>query len=102
MARIDNLEFLSDVIPQVVAAKQPRETKAAKSKKKQSTAATEAGQPTLGALFKLQTATAAALQPDQELDSASDSSASRKGKGKSVQPAKGRDCDEERAKAKDI
>lgn len=108
MARIDNLEFLSDVIPQVLATKQPRETKPVRSKKKQSAAAAGAGQSTLGALFKLQTA-AATPQSDQEPDSASDhsnsNSASREDKGKSVlqvkEASEGRDGDEEGTEEKD-
>ncbi|KAI5795592.1 histone-fold-containing protein [Geopyxis carbonaria] len=35
VARIDNLEFLADVIPPIIANKPVRETKTAKSKKKQ-------------------------------------------------------------------
>ena len=44
VTRIDNLEFLADVVPPTTTTKQPRETKAAKSQKKQTG---EAGQLTL-------------------------------------------------------
>jgi len=44
VTRIDNLEFLADVVPPTTTVKQPRETKAAKSQKKQTG---EAGQLTL-------------------------------------------------------
>lgn len=47
VARTDNLEFLSDVIPQVVVARQTRETKTARSKK----STTEAGQRKLTELM---------------------------------------------------
>lgn len=80
VARIDNLEFLSDVIPQTVAVKQTRETKLAKSKKKTATA--ETGQGTLSALVRPKQAEADRVEatPEPESDEAA-SSRKEKGKG---------------------
>lgn len=79
VARIDNLEFLSDVVPQTVAVKQTRETKAAKSKKK--TAVAETGQTTLSTLMKPKQAAVDRVEatPEPELD---EGASSQKGKGK--------------------
>jgi hypothetical protein len=80
VARIDNLEFLSDVIPQVHAVKQTRETKPAKSKKQ---ATTEAGQTTLNAMLKAKPDCVSAT-PEAESDHEQESLKS-KDKGKEVE-----------------
>ncbi|KAI5809335.1 hypothetical protein BZA77DRAFT_328835 [Pyronema omphalodes] len=70
VARIDNLEFLSDVIPQQLAAQKQtteKETKAGKSKKKDS--ATIGGQKTLSSMLKPK---AVAEEKEKERDPASD------------------------------
>jgi hypothetical protein len=85
VARIDNLEFLSDVIPQVQTVKQTRETKPAKSKKKQAT--TEAGQTTLNAMLKAKP-DRVSVTPEAESDGESDhqqKSLKSKDKGKEVE-----------------
>jgi hypothetical protein len=81
VSRIDNLEFLSDVVPQTVAVKQTRETKLAKSKKKTATA--ETGQRTLSALMKPKQAEADQVEatPEPESDEVAPSQ-KEKGKGR--------------------
>lgn len=67
MSRIDSLEFLSDVIPQVTVTKQFRVTKSTKLKPKQATS--EIGQLTLNDLLKLQTGPdAVMLHPELRAD----------------------------------
>ena len=79
MARIDNLEFLSDVVPQTVAVKQTRETKSAKSKKKAATV--EMGQRKLSALMKPKDAAVARVEATPEPES-DDGASSQKEMGK--------------------
>jgi len=79
VARIDNLEFLSDVVPQTVAVKQTRETKSAKSKKKAATV--EMGQRKLSALMKPKDAAVARVEATPEPES-DDGASSQKEMGK--------------------
>jgi hypothetical protein len=97
VARIDNLEFLSDVIPQVHAIKQTRETKPAKSKKQ---ATTMTGQTTLNVLLKTKPDRVSAT-PEAETDGKPEqpqksSNPKDKGKGREAeQPESPRVADED-------
>ncbi|KAA8901438.1 histone-fold-containing protein [Sphaerosporella brunnea] len=84
VARIDKLEFLTDVIPQVHAVKPIRETKPAKSKKKQqgTVAITEAGQTTLSAMLKTKEPDRVSATPEVESDGEPEHRDQQKDKGK--------------------
>jgi hypothetical protein len=88
VARIDNLEFLTDVVPPTTTTKQPRETRAAKSQKR---LAGEAGQLTLTGQrvvpVIVQSSQAATSGDEGDLAAADEGESSRsspKGKGKEV------------------
>ncbi|KAI5799588.1 hypothetical protein FPQ18DRAFT_319696 [Pyronema domesticum] len=83
VARIDNLEFLSDVIPQQLAAPKQtteREPKTGKSKKKDST--TTGGQKTLSSMLKPKAvAEKKEKEKEKERDPASDDDDTKEEKG---------------------